>query len=69
MKKIILGLFVVVFTIHGKAQDFHLSQYDAAALNANPAMTGVFKGEYRIHAHYRNQWSAFTTKPFTTGQR
>jgi len=67
MKKIILGLFVAVLSIQGKAQDFHLSQYDAAALNANPAMTGVFKGEYRIHAHYRNQWSAFTTKPFTTG--
>lgn len=48
-------------------QDFHLSQYDAAALNFNPAMTGMFKGQWRIHGHYRNQWSAFTTRPYTTG--
>jgi len=67
MKKIILSFFIAVLSINGIGQDFHLSQYDAASLNANPGMTGVFKGEYRIHGHYRNQWTAFTTKPFTTG--
>jgi len=67
MKKILFIFTILVLSVQGIAQDFHLSQYDAAALNANPAMTGVFKGEYRVHAHYRNQWSAFTTKPFTTG--
>ncbi len=50
-----------------QAQDFHLSQYDAAALNFNPAMTGMFKGDWRIHGHYRNQWTAVATKPYTTG--
>lgn len=49
------------------AQDFHLSQYEAAALNQNPAMTGLFKGNLRVHGHYRTQWSAIATKPFTTG--
>jgi type IX secretion system PorP/SprF family membrane protein len=49
------------------AQDFHLSQYDAAPLNVNPGLTGVFKGDYRLHAHYRTQWAAVATKPFTTG--
>lgn len=49
-----------------QAQDFHLSQYDAASVNLNPAMTGMFKGDLRVHAHYRNQWSAIATKPFTT---
>lgn len=48
------------------AQDFHLSQYEAAPLFLNPAMTGMFNGHYRIHAHYRNQWRAIATKPFTT---
>ncbi len=49
-----------------QAQDFHLSQYEAAPLYLNPAMTGMFNGHYRIHAHYRNQWRAIATKPFTT---
>lgn len=50
-----------------KSQDFHLSQYDAAALNTNPALTGMFEGKHRIHMHYRTQWSAVATRPFQTG--
>ena len=69
MKKFNYLLLAATFLLIGKsqAQDFHLSQYDAAALNFNPAMTGLFKGKYRIHGHYRNQWSAVATKPYTTG--
>lgn len=48
------------------AQDFHLSQYDAPPMFLNPAMTGMFDGKYRIHGHYRTQWMAVATKPFTT---
>ncbi len=69
MKKNIKTLFVVLFgfTLSGFSQDFHLSQYDAAPLNVNPSLTGAFVGEYRLHGHYRNQWMAVATKPFTTG--
>lgn len=70
MRKIIsLSIIAgVVFCFNSvKAQDFHLSQYDAAALNHNPAMTGMFKGDYRFHGHYRTQWSAVATRPFQTG--
>lgn len=67
MKKLFLYIVAAGFSVSTYAQDFHLSQYDAAALNVNPGMTGVFKGEYRIHGHYRNQWLAVATKPFTTG--
>lgn len=66
-KKLYLLITAGVLATSGIAQDFHLSQYDAAALNANPGMTGVFKGDYRIHAHFRTQWMAVATKPFTTG--
>ena len=67
MKKLI-GLASILLLSSGSfGQDFHLSQYDAASLNVNPGMTGVFKGDYRIHGHYRNQWLAVATKPFTTG--
>lgn len=67
MKKIYLALVLIMGITSVKSQDFHLSQYDAAALNFNPAMTGMFKGMYRIHGHYRTQWSAVSTKPYTTG--
>lgn len=68
MKRKIVFIFLLAFAGHGVwAQDFHLSQYDAAALNVNPALTGAFKGDYRLHAHYRTQWAAVATKPFTTG--
>jgi type IX secretion system PorP/SprF family membrane protein len=49
-----------------KAQDFHLSLYDAAPLFLNPAMTGLVEGKMRAHAQYRNQWNAIAYKPFTT---
>jgi type IX secretion system PorP/SprF family membrane protein len=68
MKQLILftALFFQLSSISW-GQDFHLSQYDAAPLNVNPALTGIFKGDYRIHGHYRTQWAAVATKPFTTG--
>lgn len=49
-----------------RAQDFHLSLYDAAPLFLNPAMTGLVDGKFRAHAHYRTQWNAAAYKPFTT---
>jgi type IX secretion system PorP/SprF family membrane protein len=65
-RKSLLGLVFLLFTQTVFSQDFHLSQYDAPPLFLNPAMTGMFDGQYRIHAHYRTQWKAFTTKPYTT---
>lgn len=67
MGKIIRYSIILFFSASAFGQDFHLSQYDAAALNVNPALTGIFKGDYRIHGHYRTQWAAVATKPFTTG--
>lgn len=66
MKKFYL-IPILLFALSANGQDFHLSQYEAAALNQNPAMTGMFKGQLRVHGHYRNQWSAIATRPFTTG--
>lgn len=67
IKKIILALVCAIFSHTMFAQDFHLSQYDAPPLFLNPAMTGMFDGAWRVHGHYRTQWSAVATKPFTTG--
>lgn len=49
-----------------RAQDFHLSMYDAAPLFLNPAMTGLVDSKVRVHGHFRNQWTAVAYKPFTT---
>lgn len=49
-----------------RAQDFHLSLYDAAPLFLNPAMTGVIDSKFRVHGQYRNQWSSVAYKPYNT---
>ena len=51
------------------AQDFHLSQYDAAVLYLNPALTGSYfqeKTDYRICADYRSQWKSVSGNPYST---
>jgi type IX secretion system PorP/SprF family membrane protein len=63
---LLLALCGMIMPRITNAQDFHLSQYDAAALNLNPGMTGMFNGYYRIHGHYRTQWSSVATQPFQT---
>ncbi len=64
-------LYIAAFCILGfgyqsKAQDFHLSMYDAAPLFLNPAMTGVVEGNWRVHGQYRTQWKAVNFKPYQT---
>ena len=51
------------------AQDFHLSQYDAAPQYLNPALTGIYfkaKSDYRFYANYRSQWKSLAAKPYST---
>jgi type IX secretion system PorP/SprF family membrane protein len=49
------------------AQDPRFSQFYAAPMQLNPAMTGVFEGRWRINANYRDQWSAvLNDTPFRT---
>jgi type IX secretion system PorP/SprF family membrane protein len=63
---LLVAITLLLSAKKGHAQDFHLSQYDAPPMFLNPAMTGMFDGKYRIHAHYRTQWAAVASKPFTT---
>lgn len=39
------------------AQDIHFSQFYHNPLYLNPAITGVFSGDQRFSAIYRNQWA------------
>jgi type IX secretion system PorP/SprF family membrane protein len=65
-KYITLVLLSFLFVSKISAQDFHLSQYDAAPLFLNPALVGQFDGKYRVHGHYRTQWGSVSSKPFNT---
>ena len=63
---VVLCLMAVSFV---KAQDYHLSQYDAVPQYTNPALTGMYfsKGiDYRITSDYRSQWRSLVRKPFVT---
>jgi type IX secretion system PorP/SprF family membrane protein len=69
MKKILHIAIVFVMFVSAntlRAQDFHLSMYDAAPLFLNPAMTGLVDAPWRVHAQYRNQWKAVAFKPYNT---
>jgi type IX secretion system PorP/SprF family membrane protein len=52
--------------LNGYAQnDIHYSQFYENALLRNPALTGIFTGDYKIGFDYRSQW-AQVSKPYTT---
>ena len=57
---------LIFLGLNSSAQDFHLSQHDAAALYLNPALAGQFDGSYRIHGHYRTQWGSLSSKAYRT---
>jgi len=51
-------LSVLLGLVPGRAlaQDIHFSQIHASPTVLNPAMTGLFDGQYRVIANYRQQW-------------
>ena len=68
MRKYYVIAFISLFVLNidSYAQDFHLSQHDAAALYLNPALVGQFDGKYRVHGHYRTQWGSLSSKSYKT---
>lgn len=47
------------------AQDIHFSQFYENAILRNPALTGIFSGDYKAGVNYRSQWSNISV-PFQT---
>ncbi len=64
MRRFFTLLFSCLFFANTHAQDIHFSQFYAAPLNLNPALTGAFNGNLRGILNYRNQWNSFA--PFNT---
>ncbi len=49
------------------AQDAHLSQYEAAAVQLNPGLTGMFENsDFRVSSNLRSQWSSLGNNFLTT---
>jgi len=59
---------LLLFAIGSKivAQDIHFSQFFETPLLRNPALAGIFSGDVRVQAVYRNQWNS-VTQAYQTG--
>lgn len=59
------AILLIAPTIYLSAQDVHFAQYLNAPMNLGPGMTGIFGGDTRFTANYRNQWRQVPV-PYTT---
>ena len=63
----LIGTFIFAAVVAARAQDPFFAQYYASPLNVNPAMMGVFQGQWRMNTNYRQQWSGiFSDVPLRT---
>lgn len=58
-------LITVFFTQKSMAQDIHFSQFYETEMLRNPALIGIYNGDYRFALMYKNQWSSIS-HPFQT---
>ncbi len=69
MKNIVLKrlwALCLIFICHNSfSQDIHFSQFFEAPLLRNPALAGIFEGDFRVQGVYRNQWNSVTV-PYQT---
>ena len=64
---LLLSLIALVGAGRIHAQDGQLSQYDAASLVLNPALTGMYENaDFRMSSNVRSQWSSLSTSFLTT---
>jgi type IX secretion system PorP/SprF family membrane protein len=49
-------ILLLGFSREVTAQDIHFSHIHASPTVLNPAMTGLFDGDYRLIMNYKNQW-------------
>ena len=57
---LMLGTTTQVF-----AQDIHFSQFYENSILRNPALTGIFSGDYKVGIDYRDQWGSIAN-PYRT---
>jgi type IX secretion system PorP/SprF family membrane protein len=52
--------------LQSSGQDIHFSQFFETPLWRNPSLAGIFKGDVRVQAVYRDQWNS-VTNAYRTG--
>jgi type IX secretion system PorP/SprF family membrane protein len=65
VKRSLLLLSLYACVSQANAQDIHFSQFFENAALRNPALTGIYSGDYKVNANYRSQWGSFAV-PFQT---
>jgi type IX secretion system PorP/SprF family membrane protein len=60
-----LILLLLLLSLKGFSQDVGFSQFYDQPLLRNPALAGIFNGDVRFTASYRNQWQSVTI-PYRT---
>ena len=58
MKQFICLCCLLLTLASARAQDLHFSQFYEAPLQRNPALAGIFTGDIRVQALYRDQWNS-----------
>ena len=66
LHKLLFGCMFLLASGYSFSQDIHFSQFFETPLLRNPGLAGIFNGDVRVQAVYRNQWNSVTV-PYQTG--
>ena len=66
LKPLLAFVLLLMIGSNARTQDIHFSQFFETPLVRNPALAGIFSGDIRVQAVYRNQWNSVTV-PYKTG--
>ena len=70
MKQLLRHISLLLAALHlltaVRAQDIHFSQFFEAPLLRNPSLAGIFTGDIRVQAVFRDQWTS-VTNAYKTG--
>src|SRR5919112_4072424 len=64
--KLLCTSLCLVLTAWCGAQDIHFSQFFETPLLRNPSLAGIYTGDIRVQAVYRDQWNS-VTNAYKTG--
>lgn len=60
MRKLLTTIVLLWGCLFSYAQDVHFSQFYETPLLRNPALAGIFEGDFRLQGVYRDQWNNIT---------
>lgn len=66
MKKYCILYLFLIACVTSTAQDINFSQFYEMPMLRNPALTGFYKGDFRVTGAYRSQWGSVSGVPFKT---